>query len=208
MPSYCERIDASFWAEPINALSNLFFIIAALIALNVLRKSKIDNKIPSLILIVNLFIIGVGSFLWHTFATPWSLIADVVPIFVFLILYVLFFVRYIIGYSYPKAWLFVGAFLLFSVMFNMLVDRELLNGTVGYLPPILFLMFLAFMIREKKEVRQLLLIIPIFIVSMIFRSIDFVVCDVIEMGTHFLWHFFNALFLYFLVWFFVRYQNR
>jgi hypothetical protein len=208
MATYCERIDASFWAEPINALSNLFFIIAALIALNVLRKSKIDNKIPSLILIINLFVIGVGSFLWHTFATPWSLIADVVPIFVFLILYVLFFVRYIIGYSYPKAWLFVGAFLLFSVVFNMLVDRELLNGTVGYLPPILFLMFLALMIRERKEVKQLILIIPVFIVSMIFRSIDFVVCDVIEIGTHFLWHFFNALFLYFLVWFFARYQNR
>ena len=26
---YCERLDSSFWAEPINALTNVAFIIAA-----------------------------------------------------------------------------------------------------------------------------------------------------------------------------------
>jgi hypothetical protein len=29
---YCERTDPSFWAEPINALSNLSFLLAAWLA--------------------------------------------------------------------------------------------------------------------------------------------------------------------------------
>ena len=32
--AYCERgLDPSFWAEPVNALTNLGFILASLIAL-------------------------------------------------------------------------------------------------------------------------------------------------------------------------------
>ena len=27
---YCERIDTAFWAEPVNAVTNLAFILAAL----------------------------------------------------------------------------------------------------------------------------------------------------------------------------------
>ena len=27
---YCERLDTSFWAEPINAITNLSFIVAGL----------------------------------------------------------------------------------------------------------------------------------------------------------------------------------
>ena len=26
---YCERIDASVWSEPLNALTNIFFLVAA-----------------------------------------------------------------------------------------------------------------------------------------------------------------------------------
>ena len=29
---YCERLDPSFWAEPLNAFTNLSFLIAAAIA--------------------------------------------------------------------------------------------------------------------------------------------------------------------------------
>jgi len=28
--NYCERIDPSFWSEPVNAMTNLAFIVAAL----------------------------------------------------------------------------------------------------------------------------------------------------------------------------------
>jgi hypothetical protein len=30
---YCERVSPSFWAEPVNAVSNLAFLIAAIAAL-------------------------------------------------------------------------------------------------------------------------------------------------------------------------------
>lgn len=84
--TYCERIDASFWAEPVNALTNLAFVIAAVVIANALvRDGQAVRKAWDLWLLAGLIAaIGVGSFLWHTLATPWSGLADVIPILLFI----------------------------------------------------------------------------------------------------------------------------
>ena len=72
---YCERTNASFWAEPFNAISNISFIIAALLALMLYRrylKKGAKNDVHINILIALCFTVGVGSFLFHTFATVWA----------------------------------------------------------------------------------------------------------------------------------------
>ena len=33
---YCERLDTGFWAEPVNAASNLAFVVAAIVVLLVI----------------------------------------------------------------------------------------------------------------------------------------------------------------------------
>ena len=89
---YCERTDAAFWAEPINALSNLAFVIAAIWmwrASSGLAAARLLSAI--------LFAIGVGSFLFHTFATVWAAIADVVPIVLFVLVYLYLVNRDIVG---------------------------------------------------------------------------------------------------------------
>ena len=40
------------------------------------------------LLCVALFVIGVGSFLFHTFANRWSALADVLPILAFVLIYI------------------------------------------------------------------------------------------------------------------------
>ncbi|MGA0824079.1 MAG: alkaline phytoceramidase, partial [Burkholderiaceae bacterium] len=67
---YCERLDPSFWAEPINALTNLAFIA---VGFWVLRGSSQSGKVLGLLTLL----VGIGSLAFHTFATPWAATLDV-----------------------------------------------------------------------------------------------------------------------------------
>ena len=65
---YCERVGAGFWAEPVNALTNAAFLLAAAIAFVHWRRAGARDW-PPLALIVVLVAIGFGSFGFHTLAT-------------------------------------------------------------------------------------------------------------------------------------------
>ncbi|MEW8428994.1 MAG: hypothetical protein G8D61_04715, partial [gamma proteobacterium symbiont of Ctena orbiculata] len=71
---YCERIDDSFWAEPLNAATNLVFLFAAAAQIRALRQSAEPiRRLWDLWALTGLLAaIGIGSFLWHTFATAWA----------------------------------------------------------------------------------------------------------------------------------------
>jgi hypothetical protein len=48
----------------------------------------------------------------------------------------------------------------------------------------------------------------LFLVSLAFRSVDNVVCDVVPIGSHFLWHVLNALLLYVLMSGLIEHSER
>ena len=79
---YCERTDFTYWSEPLNAVTNIAFIIAAVI----LWRRSAGVPIARLLTAV-LFMIGVGSYLFHTHATIWALLLDVTPIGAFILIY-------------------------------------------------------------------------------------------------------------------------
>ena len=79
---YCERIDASFWSEPLNAITNIFFLVAAVW---VLRREGLNSTARILALILGM--IGVASFLFHSFAQAWAGALDVLFILFFTLLY-------------------------------------------------------------------------------------------------------------------------
>jgi hypothetical protein len=112
---YCERgFDAAFWAEPVNALTNIGFIIAAIWAFRELAARPAgEGKAFRYFLVANVFVIGVGSFLFHTFATVLTAKADVAPIGVFMLAYFGFalyrFVRMPVIAIIPAGALFVFA---------------------------------------------------------------------------------------------------
>ncbi|MEO0918270.1 MAG: ceramidase domain-containing protein, partial [Pseudomonadota bacterium] len=81
--AYCERTDPGYWAEPINAVTNVAFILAALI---MWRRCA---GLPSgRVLSAILFAIGIGSYLFHTHATPWAALLDTTPIVAFSLTYI------------------------------------------------------------------------------------------------------------------------
>ena len=81
--SYCERTDAGYWSEPVNALSNAGFLLAAVVMWRLAAGDRGARLLAAV-----LFLIGVGSFLFHTHAQVWAAVADVVPIQAFILIYV------------------------------------------------------------------------------------------------------------------------
>src|SRR5210317_389714 len=72
---YCERTAVGVFNEPVGLISNVAFLIAA-VCLS--RQSK--QSMASYLLIAWLSFIGIGSGLFHAFATKATLLMDVIPI--------------------------------------------------------------------------------------------------------------------------------
>ncbi len=204
---YCERIDPSFWAEPVNAISNLAFIIAALVAW---RASAGRRDALTLSLILILFAIGIGSFLWHTVAERWAGAADTIPIMIFILVYL-----YAATYRYFAAplWAAIAApivFIAFAIGFGA-AWRALMpsvNGSEGYFPVIILLTGYAIALRRHPAAPGLLLAAGLFALSLTFRSIDDAICEAVPLGTHFLWHSLNGLLLGIVLLTFIRHGAR
>ncbi len=81
--SYCERVGPGYWAEPLNAMTNLAFVLAAAVMWPRVRGLPLGR-----LMCVVLAVIGLGSWLFHTHAQAWAGVADVVPILVFILLFI------------------------------------------------------------------------------------------------------------------------
>ncbi|MER2253398.1 ceramidase domain-containing protein [Methylorubrum podarium] len=198
--AYCERTDAAFWAEPVNALSNAAFLIAAALAA---RRARGDGPVLALAGIV--FVVGIGSFLFHTLANRWSMLADVIPIAVFIYGYFALAMARFFGLRPAAATALTLAFAGLSFGLTPALDAlsgrsvsGLTNGSIDYVPAILALLGvgLALLRRAPGTARSVLATAGIFLVSLTFRTVDVGVCARLPLGTHFLWHGLNAVVLY------------
>lgn len=195
---YCERLGPEFWAEPVNAASNIAFILAAAIGVREAHKRELRNGwINALCFLA--FCIGVGSFLFHTFAQRWAGIADVVPILLFIVVYLFSAARYLFGlrwlYAVPAAIAAFAAALFARNGVLMLASKEQLNGTEGYAPALalLFCSTIMLAIMGRPAAKWIAGATVVFIASMGARISDAHVCEALPIGTHFLWHVLNGL---------------
>lgn len=195
---YCERTSEVFWAEPLNAVTNLAFLIAAWIgwqqraALPVAQRSRFGAA-----MLVLTAVIGLGSFLFHTFATRWAMLADVVPIGVYMLLAVGAILRRILGL--PPVGVALGLLLFLAAIPGTLVllppDRFSLSQP--YLPALATLALCACAARWRNPpaAPTLLAATITFAASLTFRTLDKPLCPTLPFGTHFLWHLLNSVLL-------------
>jgi hypothetical protein len=203
--SYCERTDASYWSEPVNALSNLAFLAAALACWRVARRAG-DRAAQALCVI--LAAIGIGSWLFHTHARVWAMVADVVPIQVFILVYLALATVRFFAAPWWAGVLAAAAFVPASAFLARLIAAAFgpLNGSVSYAPvPLLILAYAAALSRRAPATaRGLAAGALLLVASLFFRTIDAAVCGAFPLGTHFLWHLLNALMLGWMIVVFVR----
>lgn len=193
---YCERTDFTAWSEPLNAVTNAaFFIAAALLFVLARREGALDWK--SGLLVGLIAVIGTGSTLFHTLATVWAMLSDSVPILIYQICFIVLYTRFVLGWSQWKAAGFLALFLL-AMAAALSLPRHLLNGSTEYLPALGFVTWLGVLHwRHAARERYLLLCAAgIFALSVTLRSYDRIVCDAFPIGTHLFWHLLNGLVLY------------
>ncbi|MFA5952464.1 MAG: ceramidase domain-containing protein [Hyphomicrobium sp.] len=219
--NYCERgQDPGFWAEPLNAITNVAFLIAALLAaVEYMRMPRTSRGLSEAVLVIMVGVIGVGSFLFHTYATRWASIADIAPIGIFMLAYVAYVLRRFVGLN----WLLVVAGLAIFVAslryaatiqcnqqallpITAAATNRCLNGTVAYLPALIALAASAVMLAGLRHPtwRYLAGATVLLILAMTFRTLDLELCGITRaagrvLGTHFMWHVLNASVLYILL---------
>lgn len=192
---YCERIDPGFWAEPVNAFTNIGFVIAAwFIWRFAVRAQMQDSGIATMTGIIAA--IGIGSFLFHTMATPLTRWLDIIPIFVFQLLYIGFYTRRIINLPLAVMGILLLVFVAAAVYGRQF--PEVINGSLIYTPALLVIIILGWYHYQSRKVERGLLLAAasIFLLSIFFRSIDNMICPQFILGTHFLWHILNAVVIY------------
>jgi hypothetical protein len=220
---YCERgASDALLAEPINAVSNVAFLLAALIGLQLLLwRPREERSADHYLLVFLVLAIGLGSLAFHLFATEGTELLDVVPIGIFILVYLGFALNRFLGVPAGCAVLLVIGF---AALMAMTVQvqcwdggvgipgpeiqgaKPCLNGSIFYLPALLVLIVVGLLAEERRHraAPYLLWAAAILTVSITLRSLDFALCDRIvfdgrKVGTHFAWHILNGLALFLLL---------
>ena len=220
---YCERgTNTALLAEPINAASNAAFLLAGLVGLQLaLWRSPEERNADLFLLPVLVLFIGLGSLAFHLYADQGTALADVVPITLFMLVYIGFalnrFLGVPVGFTVLLVIGFGGIVALTSQVqcapgaIGFLGDaaqgaKPCLNGSIFYLPALVALIVVGLLLHERghRAAPWLLWAAAIFAVSIALRSLDLALCDKVlidgrKVGTHFAWHVLNALALFLLL---------
>ena len=190
---YCERTGPGVWAEPVNALTNGAFLLAAADAW---RRAGPGAPADLRALCVLMALVGAGSFTFHTVAEAWASVLDVAFIALFVLVFIHRALVRLHGTSTLRATLGVVITVALTATLASTVSLPLLNGSELYLGPWAALIALALTCPSAEPRRWLIRAAGLFALSMVLRSVDLALCERLPLGTHFLWHVNNAAVLW------------
>ncbi len=208
---YCERSNDTLLGEPLNAVSNIGFFIAAWLLWRIYRhhrpKIVASPDIPVLIMLTA--IMGAGSMIFHSVATFGAMFFDIIPILCFALLYVYIFARTLLEWNRLLSALLFFLLINVNLVYKYYVIRAI-DGYVSYIPTFLFLFGLALWMfyHRHPSARTIALATGMAFVALYFRTMDRIWCHAFPLGTHFLWHGFTALSVYLLVREVILYRYR
>ena len=198
--NYCERLGPGLWGEPANALTNVAFLIASGVLFWLL--SRQPRRVPVDLWLLPVATAGVGlcSFVFHTFATGFTGLLDTLSIMAFILIAAVVTVHLVWSVPWRWAWVVAPGFLAFTLGFTAAFAKLGGEPTVlgGYLSAVVGLVGVGLAIRltapaESRRFGTLLLwTAALFAVSLTLRTLDGPLCGELPVGTHFLWHCFNA----------------
>lgn len=201
MRMYCERDTAGWFAEPLNTVSGLAFFISAWQAWRQLEGARLREQWDLHLLAGLIGLVGVASMLWHASGIGWLHWFDAAAVTAFVLAYwQVFLVRVSrLGWAgLVVGWLLTGAGL---ALFYLLLPRLLLGSTLVYAPLLLLLLagIVMSMRVDRRLARDLFLASILFLLAMVVRAADLLLCEWVIVGTHWLWHLLTAGLLFVLV---------
>ena len=200
---YCERASLDLFGEPFNSITNIFFIIAAFLVLRLYQ---------DYISFFSIAFIGLSSFAFHTYQNSITGLLDILAIIIFMIIYTTKIYKHLIGFNFFYSTITGIFFVIFCYLFGILLRNSIIGTSSFYFPIILHLLFLIIYFKYINVgfnyIKYLIFSTIIFSTSVTLRVVDQAVCNIFPLGTHFLWHILNAIFLFFLIKFFYLACNR
>jgi hypothetical protein len=178
----------------VNAVTNLAFLVAAWVMWRRTAGLPLARAMCGV-----LAAIGVGSWLFHTHANGLTAALDVAPILIFILVYIFAATRDFLGLSGWRPWAAVVAFVPYAALtvpvFAALMP--FLGSSAGYAPIPLLILGYAAALRQQAPAtaRGMTLGAVILVASLTFRTLDYPLCDLVPVGTHFLWHVLNGVML-------------
>lgn len=195
---YCERIGNSFFSQPINFFSNAAFLISAYFIFKLFKNIK-EKRFEYWILFCLILLIGLGSALWHSFKTPFTLALDAVPIYLFLLVFLYLLLKNLIRNT-KRSLIGISSFVILQLAVSIYLP-EVLNGSIRHVVNAsVFLLLNLWIYKESKKLNfDFIFAFLVYVLGITFRTIDNTVCSLFPSGTHFLWHMFTALTTYLAV---------
>ena len=200
-PVYHETHLNRLIVEPFNAVSSLSMSVAALMILVLLiKKDYRTYPFLSYVYVPLIFIGGIGSTIYHAFrASPLFLYMDVLPVLLLSILLSLFY-----WYKVYSNWFFLF-FMAILIVLSRGLPVMFLKGAdainVSYLlSGLLIIMPLTIFMYRNRFVnwQNVLYSVVALLLALVFRYMDDFDNPLLPMGTHWLWHVFSGVGVWFL----------
>lgn len=192
--AYCERTDASLWSEPLNAISNVSFFVAAVLLARLALRERGSDRSLGLFFATLVGLIGIGSSIFHTFANGLGWLLDVAFIYAFMLIFLSLFLLRVLRRSAIETLGWVCVFVA-----AILTGVGMGGGpTCGYAITLFGMLILALAALHKRLPlwAPLLWACGLLALSLAARTFDLRWCEWNPRGTHFLWHLLNGVVLY------------
>ena len=200
---YCERTSPGLFAEPLNLFSNISFVLAGIWGLRYKRNASnlfsgtlSRNEFGSLCYLA--IVVGIGSSLFHSIATRWAQLADVIPIGIFLVIFLWTTLKKGFNLNTRDSALGILGFIIVSGLFSAVVPKSFANGSQSYFGTWFTLSVLSKFAKLKSLSfsPNLAAATALFFAALVFRSIDMNICSDFAYGSHFMWHGLNGVVIY------------
>ena len=190
---YCGRFGPGLWGEPLNSLSNLAFVLGAVVAFRFWR-SRPHSDPWQLLLFSLAAAIGFGSFAFHSHPTPTTLAIDLWPIQIFGLAALAYVCLRYLGLGKVTTLLLLIAFFFARQLWVQSVNQGLLGGGITHIPTVAVLFGLGVILKQRKAplAKFLFLAFGAYVAALWVRSWDLYLCSAFPIGLHWLWHLLTA----------------
>lgn len=191
---YCEWINGTVH-QPINTLTNIAFLLAAILAFRAIQKSENKELLISL-LPFSIALIGIGSALWHHQTNTFGDLVDTLSIGIFVVLIGVVILKRCTSSLLVQT----GAVVLVLTTALSLEKLPYLNGSLVYvfLFSVLGIALSVLSSRGKAKLQPALTAISLLVIGLTARTLDVHLCTAVPYGTHFVWHITTAAAAYFI----------
>lgn len=198
---YCEREIPGLLAEPLNAASNVAYLLAGIGLLRLqAAMMRRGEQLPGEVRLLPYLSIAVAlcSLLFHLLATRWSGALDSLAILLWCAVGIFSYVRR--GARLPSPWPLTAAIAFAAISFGLsrALPPGLLGGSAAYLPNLIALAAVAVHLHfvGAQASGGFAGATVLFAAALVVRTADRPLCAAIPSGTHFVWHLMTGLLLW------------